>query len=77
MTRPLRSIRPGSCCTIAPSSTRARGITRVDRGMGDSGYKQVLGAEHGPLLRDWLLLRPGLPALVGRALRAVFPSARV
>ena len=46
-----------------------RGITRVDWGAGDSGYKQVIGAEPGPALRDWLLLRPGLPATAGRALR--------
>ncbi|MCW6535726.1 GNAT family N-acetyltransferase [Sphingomonas lycopersici] len=40
----------------------SRGITIVDWGMGDSGYKQVIGATPGPMLRDWLLLRPGLPA---------------
>lgn len=40
----------------------SRGITIVDWGMGDSGYKQVIGAAPGPMLRDWLLLRPGLPA---------------
>ena len=45
-----------------------RGITRVDWGAGDSGYKQVIGAEPGPALRDWLLLRPGMPAAAGRAL---------
>ena len=47
---------------------RARGIARVDWGAGDSGYKQVIGAGRGPAIRDWLLLRPGLPALAGRAL---------
>ena len=46
-----------------------RGIARVDWGAGDSGYKQVIGAEPGPAIRDWLLLRPGLPATIGRALR--------
>ena len=46
----------------------ARGITRVDWGAGDSGYKQVIGAEPGPAIRDWLLLRPGLPAAAGHAL---------
>ena len=45
---------------------RAMGIERVDWGMGDAGYKQAMGATAGPLLRDWLLLRPGLPALLGR-----------
>lgn len=47
----------------------ARGITRVDWGAGDSGYKRVIGATEGPLLRDWLLLRPGLPALAARAVQ--------
>ena len=49
-----------------------RGIARVDWGAGDSGYKQVLGAEQGPAMRDWLLLRPGLPALAGRLLRRLW-----
>jgi CelD/BcsL family acetyltransferase involved in cellulose biosynthesis len=49
-----------------------RGITRVDWGAGDSGYKQVIGAEPGPAMRDWLLLRPGLPAVIGRALGGVW-----
>ena len=45
-----------------------RGVTRVDWGAGDTGYKQVIGADPGPTLRDWLFLRPGLPALGGRVL---------
>lgn len=44
------------------------GIDRVDWGAGDSGYKRTIGAEQGPAIRDWLLLRPGWPALAGRAL---------
>ncbi|WP_375392586.1 GNAT family N-acetyltransferase [uncultured Sphingomonas sp.] len=47
---------------------RARGIRRIDWGMGDSGYKAVLGAASGPLLRDYLLLRPGAPGAIGRLL---------
>lgn len=43
-----------------------RGIKVVDWGAGDSGYKQVIGAERGPAIRDWLLLRPGAPAALGR-----------
>lgn len=39
-----------------------RGITSVDWGAGDSGYKRVIGAQEGPAVRDWLLLRPGMPA---------------
>ena len=45
---------------------QARGVTMVDWGAGDSGYKQVIGATKGPAIRDWLLLRPGLPAALGR-----------
>ncbi|KQM98783.1 GNAT family N-acetyltransferase [Sphingomonas sp. Leaf25] len=47
----------------------ADGITLVDWGAGDSGYKRVIGAQQGPAIRDWLFLRPGLPALIGRLLR--------
>lgn len=47
---------------------RASGVERVDWGAGDAGYKQAMGAVPGASLRDWLLLRPGLPALMGRAL---------
>lgn len=46
----------------------ADGITVVDWGAGDSGYKRVIGAAQGPMIRDWLFLRPGLPALIGRVL---------
>ncbi|MBN8808203.1 MAG: GNAT family N-acetyltransferase [Sphingomonas sp.] len=48
------------------------GIATVDWGAGDSGYKQVIGAEKGPAIRDWLLLRPGMAALAGRMLRGVW-----
>ncbi|MGK6318658.1 GNAT family N-acetyltransferase [Sphingomonas sp. DT-204] len=44
------------------------GIRTVDWGAGDSGYKRTIGAEQGPAIRDWLLVRPGLPALVAKAL---------
>ena len=47
---------------------REAGIRNVDWGAGDSGYKRTLGAVEGPMLRDWLLVRPGLPALAGRLL---------
>lgn len=46
-----------------------RGITQVDWGAGDSGYKRVIGATQGPTIRDWLLVRPGLPAMLGRMLK--------
>ncbi|MCK8456801.1 MULTISPECIES: GNAT family N-acetyltransferase [Sphingomonas] len=49
-------------------AAQARGIRRVDWGAGDSGYKQVIGATIDAPIRDWLLLRPGLPALAGRLL---------
>ncbi|RXD05197.1 GNAT family N-acetyltransferase [Sphingomonas sp. UV9] len=47
-------------------AAQARGIRRVDWGGGDSGYKQVIGATVDAPIRDWLLFRPGLPALAGR-----------
>ena len=49
-----------------------RGIATVDWGAGDSGYKQVIGADRGPAIRDWLLLRPGAPALVGKLARGLW-----
>lgn len=48
---------------------RERGIRTVDWGAGDSGYKQTIGAEQGPAIRDWLLVRPGLPAILARMLK--------
>jgi CelD/BcsL family acetyltransferase involved in cellulose biosynthesis len=51
-------------------AARDAGIHTVDWGAGDSGYKQTLGAVQGPALRDWLLVRPGVPALLGHALKA-------
>ncbi len=52
-----------------------RGIARVDWGAGDSGYKQTIGAEAGPMLRDWVLLRPGVTAVAGRALRGFWRAS--
>ncbi len=49
-------------------AAQTRGIRRVDWGAGDSGYKQVIGATVDAPIRDWLLFRPGLPALAGRLL---------
>ncbi|MEG8025637.1 GNAT family N-acetyltransferase [Sphingomonas aurantiaca] len=49
-------------------AAQARGIQRVDWGAGDSGYKQVIGATADAQIRDWILLRPGLPATIGRLL---------
>jgi len=48
------------------------GIVAVDWGAGDGGYKQVIGAEQGPAIRDWLFVRPGLPALAAKLLRGVW-----
>jgi CelD/BcsL family acetyltransferase involved in cellulose biosynthesis len=48
---------------------RTRGVTLVDWGAGDSGYKQTMGAAKGPAIRDWILVRPGLGAFAARLLR--------
>ena len=48
---------------------REQGVRSVDWGAGDSGYKQTIGAVQGRALRDWLLVRPGLPAMLGRMLK--------
>lgn len=44
------------------------GITRVDWGAGDSGYKRTIGAEDGPAIRDWLFVRPGITAYAASAI---------
>ncbi|MES2097617.1 MAG: GNAT family N-acetyltransferase [Pseudomonadota bacterium] len=48
------------------------GITDVDWGAGDSGYKRVIGAARGPAIRDWLLLKPGAPAMLGWVLQGMW-----
>lgn len=45
-----------------------RGVRTVDWGMGDSGYKRVIGAKLGAPMRDWLLVRPGVSAWTARLL---------
>jgi CelD/BcsL family acetyltransferase involved in cellulose biosynthesis len=51
------------------------GMTRVDWGAGDSGYKRVIGAAEGPAIRDWLFVRPGVSALAARVLRRFWGSS--
>lgn len=48
------------------------GITTVDWGAGDSGYKRVIGAAQGPAIRDWLFVRPGVPAVLAKMLRSIW-----
>lgn len=48
------------------------GMTDVDWGAGDSGYKRVIGAAKGPAIRDWLFVRPGLDGFVAKLLRGVW-----
>ncbi|MDF7777949.1 GNAT family N-acetyltransferase, partial [Sphingomonas sp. AOB5] len=50
----------------------ADGITRVDWGAGDSGYKGTIGAAKGPAIRDWLFVRPGVSGLAASMLRGVW-----
>ncbi|MET3725197.1 GNAT family N-acetyltransferase [Sphingomonas trueperi] len=51
---------------------RDRGVTLVDWGAGDSGYKQTMGATRGPAIRDWIFVRPGLEAFAARLLRGAW-----
>ncbi|MET3710683.1 CelD/BcsL family acetyltransferase involved in cellulose biosynthesis [Sphingomonas trueperi] len=51
---------------------RERGVTLVDWGAGDSGYKQTMGATRGPAIRDWIFVRPGLDAFAARLLHGVW-----
>ncbi|MGN7998273.1 GNAT family N-acetyltransferase [Sphingomonas sp. 22176] len=51
---------------------RAHGVTLVDWGAGDSGYKQTMGATKGPAIHDWIFVRPGLAALAARLLRGAW-----
>jgi CelD/BcsL family acetyltransferase involved in cellulose biosynthesis len=48
---------------------RDQGVALVDWGAGDSGYKSVIGAARGATLCDYMLLRPGAPAMLGGVLR--------
>ena len=54
---------------------RDAGIRTVDWGAGDSGYKQTIGSVQGPALRDWLLVRPGVPAMLGRMLKGYWTAS--
>ncbi|HVI97616.1 MAG TPA: GNAT family N-acetyltransferase [Sphingomonas sp.] len=45
-----------------------RGIALVDWGAGDSGYKREIGAIKAQAIRDWLFVRPGIPAMIARLL---------
>lgn len=54
------------------AQARANGIGEVDWGTGDSGYKRQFGAQRGPAMRDWLLVRPGIAAAAVRSLVRVW-----
>jgi CelD/BcsL family acetyltransferase involved in cellulose biosynthesis len=54
------------------AQARAGGIAGIDWGAGDGGYKRQFGAERGPAIRNWLLVRPGVAALMARGLSRVW-----
>lgn len=61
---------PGKCLSYRMlEEAAARGVTRVDWGAGDSGYKGTIGAEPGQRIVDCLMLR-------GRAGALLAPLAR-
>ncbi|RHW18293.1 GNAT family N-acetyltransferase [Sphingomonas gilva] len=53
------------------AQARGAGIAEVDWGAGDSGYKRQFGAERGPAIRNWLLVRPGVGAGVAKLLSGI------
>ena len=48
------------------------GMTLVDWGAGDAGYKGTIGAVRGPAIRDWLFVRPGVTAFAATMLRSIW-----
>lgn len=57
--------RPGRIVTVHQLLTAARaGVTEADLGLGDSGYKQEMGAVRGPQMVDYLFVRSGMTAAV-------------
>jgi CelD/BcsL family acetyltransferase involved in cellulose biosynthesis len=54
------------------AQARAGGIAQIDWGAGDSGYKRQFGAERGPAIRNWLLVRPGAAAMAARWLDRIW-----
>ena len=48
------------------------GMTLVDWGAGDGGYKGTIGAVRGPAIRDWLFVRPGVSAFAANMLRSIW-----
>ncbi|WP_286880410.1 GNAT family N-acetyltransferase [Sphingomonas sp.] len=57
------------------ASLAEQGVENVDWGVGDSGYKQTLGARRGPQMVDLLIVRPGLASLVARLMAHARRSA--
>ncbi|MFS0738697.1 GNAT family N-acetyltransferase [Sphingomonas sp. 1P06PA] len=70
---------PGKCLQYRSLvRAMAAGITRVDWGAGDSGYKATIGAEAGPDLIDCLVMRAVIPGPIRALATALWRrSARV
>lgn len=55
--------RPGRIVTLHQlTGAIAAGVTTIDLGVGDSGYKQEMGARAGPRMVDYLFVRHGVAA---------------
>ncbi len=70
----IAAARHGAFWRAAASDPVLADMIEAARLSGDwsAGDKSAIGANKGPAIRDWMLVRPGLPAILGHALRSVW-----